>query len=140
MTITINGSTGITNASGGTVLDTVNLAPLGLNASGSAPVFACRAWVNFNGSTNPPTIRASGNVSSVTRTSIGLYVVNFTVSLPDANYAAVYGGHQFVNGGDTTRSIVSPFLSTASSHTLQTGSGASSGRFDFEVVSVSIFG
>ena len=57
------------------------------NASGNAPIYACRAWVNFNGTTTTPTIRASGNVSSVTRTSTGNYTVNFTNAMPDANYA-----------------------------------------------------
>jgi len=36
------------------------------NATGSAPVYACRAWVSFNGETNPITIFDSGNVSSIT--------------------------------------------------------------------------
>jgi hypothetical protein len=61
----------------------------GFNASGSAPVYACRAWVNFNGTTSPGTIRASGNVSSVTRNGTGDYTVNFTTAMPDANYSAV---------------------------------------------------
>jgi hypothetical protein len=58
------------------------------NATGSAPVYACRAWVNFDG-TSPATIRASGNVSSVTRNAAGQYTVNFATALPDANYSAV---------------------------------------------------
>jgi hypothetical protein len=47
----------------------------------------CRAWVNFNG---VPTvsIRASFNVSSITRNGTGDYTVNFTNALPDANYSA----------------------------------------------------
>ena len=61
------------------------------NASGSAPVYACRAWVNFNG-TNTVAIRASGNVSSITDNGTGLYTVNFTTAIADANYNAVYGG------------------------------------------------
>jgi hypothetical protein len=60
----------------------------GFNASGSAPVYACRAWVNFDGTTSPGTIRGSGNVSSVTRNGTGDYTVNFTTAMPDANYAA----------------------------------------------------
>ena len=56
------------------------------NASGSAPIYACRAWVNFDGTTNPGTIRASGNVSSVTRNSTGIYTVNFTNAMPDTSY------------------------------------------------------
>ena len=58
------------------------------NASGSAPVYACRAWVNFDG-TGTPAIRASGNVSSITDGGTGIYTVNFTTALPDANYATV---------------------------------------------------
>ena len=59
-----------------------------LNANGSAPMFACRAWVNFNG-TGTVAIRGSGNVSSVTDNGIGLYKVNFTTAMQDANYSAV---------------------------------------------------
>lgn len=57
----------------------------GFNASGSAPVYACRAWVNFNG-TGTVAIRASGNVSSITNNGTGDYTVNFTTAMPDANY------------------------------------------------------
>jgi hypothetical protein len=59
-----------------------------LNASGAAPLFACRAWVNFNG-VGTVAIRASGNVSSITDNGTGDYTVNFTAAMPDANYAAV---------------------------------------------------
>ena len=57
-----------------------------LNASGSAPIYACRAWVNFNG-TGTVAIRASGNVSSITDNGTGDYTVNFTTAMPDADYA-----------------------------------------------------
>jgi hypothetical protein len=63
------------------------------NASGSAPVYACRAWVNFDGTTSPGTIRASGNVSSVTKNSTGNYTVNFTTATPDVNYAVNFTGN-----------------------------------------------
>jgi hypothetical protein len=55
--------------------------------TGSAPSYTCRAWVNFDGNTSPGTIRASGNVSSVTRVSTGVFTVNLTTAMPDANYA-----------------------------------------------------
>jgi len=55
------------------------------NASGSAPVYACRAWVNFNG-TGTVAIRDSGNVSSITDNGTGDYTVNFTTAMPDVNY------------------------------------------------------
>ena len=60
------------------------------NASGSAPVYACRAWVNFNG-TGTVAIRASGNVSSITDNGTGAYRVNFTTAMPDANYSISVG-------------------------------------------------
>jgi hypothetical protein len=56
------------------------------NATGDAPIYACRAWVKFDGVTGPTT-RGSGNVSSVTRTATGKYTINFTTAMPDANYA-----------------------------------------------------
>lgn len=57
----------------------------------AAPVYGCRAWVNFNG-TGIVGIRNSGNVSSITDIAVGLYGVNFTTSMPDANYAVVVNG------------------------------------------------
>jgi hypothetical protein len=54
-------------------------------ASGSAPSYSARAWVNFNG-TGTVAIRASGNVSSITDNGVGDYTVNFTTAMPDANY------------------------------------------------------
>ena len=58
------------------------------NASGSAPVYACRAWVNFNG-TGTVAIRGSGNVSSITDNGTGSYDINFTTAMADTNYAVV---------------------------------------------------
>ncbi len=56
-----------------------------LNASGIAPIYACRAWVNFNG-TGTVAIRASGNVSSITDVGVGQYTINLTTAMSDANY------------------------------------------------------
>jgi hypothetical protein len=51
-----------------------------------ATAYGCRAWVNFNG-TGTVSIRASGNVSSITDNGIGAYRVNFTTNMPDSNYS-----------------------------------------------------
>jgi len=69
-----------------------------LNATGSAPLYACRAWVNFDGTASPGTIRASGNVSSVTRNNTGDYTVNFATAIEDANYTAVVTAQLESNG------------------------------------------
>lgn len=62
-----------------------------VNASSElVPVYACRAWVNFNGGSGTTadnkTIRDAGNVSSVYETSQGIFTINFDVNMPDANY------------------------------------------------------
>jgi hypothetical protein len=67
-------------------------APAALStASGSAPSYSARAWVNFNGA-GTVAIRASGNVSSITDNGTGDYTVNFTTAMADANYSAVAMG------------------------------------------------
>ena len=110
MPITINGTGSIEGISAGGLPDAsitaaelasgaINTQALALfNASGSAPVYACRAWVNFNG-TGTVAIRASGNVSSITDNGTGTYTVNFTTAMPDANYSGQIGQ---IGGGSNT--------------------------------------
>jgi hypothetical protein len=85
-----------------------SLVKTALNASGSAPVYACRAWVNFNG-TGTVAIRASGNVSSITDNGVGDYTINFTTAMPDANYAVVFSSQDpnTGSGGNSAGNIVS---------------------------------
>lgn len=71
----------------------------GINATGSAPIYAARAWVNFNG-TGTVAIRASGNVSSITDNGVGDYTINFTTATQDANYSTV-ATCEDVSGGGT---------------------------------------
>ena len=54
----------------------------------SAENTGAKAWINFNG---VPTvaIRASFNISSVTRNSAADYTLNFTNAFADANYAVI---------------------------------------------------
>jgi hypothetical protein len=61
-------------------------------ASGSAPSYSARAWVNFNG-TGTVAIRASGNVSSITDNAVGDYTLNFTTAMSDTNYSSCGFGH-----------------------------------------------
>ena len=59
---------------------------------------ALKAWLNYDGTTQ--TIRASYNVSSVTRISTGIYTVNFTNAFSDTKYVCVSGiGQQETAGG-----------------------------------------
>jgi hypothetical protein len=49
-----------------------------------------KAWVNFNGVTGA--IRASENVSSITKNGTGDYTINFTSAFADTSYAYTFGG------------------------------------------------
>ncbi len=82
-----------------------------LDAPGSAPAYACRAWVNFNGQ-GAVSIRGSGNVTSITDNGTGNYTVNFTTAMPDANFATVVAasrvgadGYAGVANNRTTTSV-----------------------------------
>ena len=55
------------------------------NVTGSAPVYACRAWVFFNG-TGTVSINGSGNVSSITDNGTGQYTVNLATAMPDLDF------------------------------------------------------
>lgn len=108
----------------------------GLNASGSAPVYACRAWVNFNG-TGTVAIRASGNVSSITDVNVGEYKVNFITSMPDADYSACAqaGGSANVYRARTLEDTISRTIDLVAVKLLNTADAAA----DAAVVSVHIF-
>lgn len=109
-----------------------------LNASGVAPIYACRAWVNFNGS-GTVSINASGNVSSVTDNGTGDYSINFILSMQDENYA-ISGNGQYINTsnacliGETTGTVRSVSLINIKTSDSTTGNVVDSPR-----VSVSVF-
>ncbi len=101
MPATINGTSGFGGNLTGNVTgnaDTATTAGKFSTTSGDAPTYACRAWVNFDGTKDTTgaastantnrLIRASGNVTSVLRNGTGDYTITFTTAMPDANYAA----------------------------------------------------
>jgi len=109
------------------------------NVTGSAPVYACRAWVNFDGSTTPPTIRGSGNVTSVTRSATGSFTVTFTTAMPDANYCVT---GTCGTPGSTAGFINAPQSSAANQTTTTLAVGTyneAGGTFNASFVSVAIF-
>ncbi len=122
--------------------DTRFVTPLKLqtkfNITGNAPVYPCRAWVNFNG-TGTVAIRASGNVSSVTDNGTGSYTINFINAMPDTNYATS------VTNGASQSSGSGPFTAYVNTDTAQTASLVRisttnfNTAFDGSVVSVSVF-
>jgi hypothetical protein len=83
------------------------------------------------------TIRASGNVSSITDNGTGDYTVNFTTAMPDANYAAILG-QTSVNGGGGA-SLVTAAAMLTSSVQMYTVNNATHALADAAVATVAIF-
>lgn len=112
-----------------------------LNATGSAPIYACRAWVTFGG-TGTVAITASGNVSSVTDNGIGDYTVNFINPMPDSDYAYSWGLTKH-NDRTSTDSVTQNLSSakTVNSFQILTQKIVSSGTVlvDPAIVTISVF-
>jgi hypothetical protein len=113
--------TNIQDTAGGNSLTTAQLY------NGSA-----KAWVSWNGTgaVGNQTLRASFNISSVSKSATALYTVNFT-SLPDANYAMTCGIIQSGSGETGSIIIQSGTVPTASSVSVR-ASGNSSGPITFD--------
>ncbi len=145
--ITLNGTTGITTPDidstagfdGEDLTGDVAAARItgALNATGSAPIYACRAWVNFNG-TGTVAIRASGNVSSITDNGVGAYTVNFATAMVDANYA-VNGTTSMLSSGAEAIVTGHDVAPTASSAAIRVVNSSTQGYMDKSYVWVSIF-
>jgi hypothetical protein len=103
-----------------------------------ATAYGCRAWVNFNGQ-GTPSIRGSGNVTSITDNGTGNYTVNFTTAMTDINYCALSSGSITDDTGATSSSspVTANNLSTSTVRIRTAGS--SNTLFDFLNVFVAIF-
>jgi hypothetical protein len=127
-----------------------------LNADNSPPIFACRAWVNFDGTRNAADtgastnganvkIRASGNVSSVLKNADGDYTITFTTAMPDVDYCVVAASR---TSTATAKGFCSPVTyNTADVRILASGEISSGGlnyigansNVNHNIVSVAIF-
>jgi len=115
-----------------------NSAPA-LGNVGTAPVYAARAWVNFNG-TGTVAIRASGNVSSITDNGTGDYTVNFTTVMPDANYFAVaQNEYQLATLSSQAISVPQVAQTAAAYRFLVLASYGSGATYDVARIGVAIF-
>ena len=102
-------------------------------------MFACRAWASFGWNGTALTIRGSGNVSSITRVSAGVYTINFSTNMPDANYAIMGFTSDNNNTGDPL--VVQRWTTdgyTASSVTIRSSNG-SGGDADSTLINIAVF-
>jgi hypothetical protein len=136
MPTTISGSTGVSQVQDGVI----TAADLNGAQTGDAPVYGCRAWVNFDGTKDTTgatstantnrLIRGSGNVASVLRNAAGDYTVTFTTAMPDANYCVQCTGESSA-ASSTNDSVFgikdSSTLTTTSVTVVETVAGTTSG-------------
>lgn len=152
----VNGSTaatlttsGITANLTGNVTGNADTATKLSTTTGSAPAYACRAWVNFDGTRDTTgavstantnrLIRASGNVTSVLRNATGDYTITFTTPMSDANYAVSGNCIALTNSGSIgCLSIKYATTLSSSSLTIVTKNDAGA-SVDAEITTIAIF-
>ena len=108
--------------------------------------YLCRAWVNIDGIT--PQVRASGNVSTITKNSQNDYTINFTSNLPDINYVSIVttgysqngnsasfgGSNRIGSSGNESAPLVGSCRVNATNETGSTGTG-----YDIKYINVAVF-
>ena len=109
------------------------------NSAGTEYGRFCRAFVNVNGST--AAIRASFNVSSITKNGTGDFTVNFTTALVDRNYSVIVGGNYGTGSGAYAdpNGIFAPYNQAPTASAVRLGTRSSSAFYDYEEINVAIF-
>ena len=136
--LTVDGSGNLTVANNLSVIGTAPIPDALSTASGSAPSYSARLWVNFNG-TGTIAIRDDGNVSSLTDNGTGDYTVSFTTALPDTNYCVT--GHANHNTtADNSRMFLQSMTSLRTTSSIRVRTRGDGGTaVDSEVVDIAIF-
>lgn len=116
------------------VADSTAYASAFTTAVGSAPSYACRAWVNFDG-TGTVATRASGNVSSITDNGVGDYTVNFTTAMLDVNYSCSVTP-SLVGAGGQTSNVIQTLTGSVRVHTTDAINNVSE---DTSTMSIQVF-
>ena len=98
---------------------------------------SAKAWVNFDGTTG--TRRAFYNVSSVTRSAAGRWIVNFTNAMPDANYCVTLAGQDTSVGAQNTEAMAIGSGGILTGSVAVTNIGFAGTFLDLPTVCVAIF-
>jgi hypothetical protein len=124
---------------GKVVVSTLN-DDTGVLATQNGMTGIAKAWINFNG-TGTPAINGSFNVSSITDGGTGIYTINFTTAMPNANYSVV--GVTNSETGDTNRPVVVCFIdsnsSTSGAQVRTVGVWNNNTRVDVSCCTVAVF-
>ncbi len=137
--ITFNDATSLTSANIGTA-QLVNGSVIASKLGTTEQKQICKAWVNFNGTTSPGTIRSSFNVSSVTKNGTGNYNVNFSTPMADANYSVSGLGTAGSNGSRITYLTLDDTNQNFCNVRNYPSGDGTSGESDTLLMSIQIFG
>lgn len=94
----------------------------------------CRAWVQFAGATGA--VAASFNVSSITRSGTGNFIINFAKAMPDSNYSTV---GSCGSGASSNGIFVSNYSSAPTTTNCSISTSSTSVLTDYAYTSVAIF-
>jgi hypothetical protein len=94
------------------------------STSATNPIMgSAKAWLNLNNTSGASVIRSSYNVSSVTYSAAGSFIVNFTNAFTDANYCTVTSSG--VVGGTSVDGWLGVRLATTTSYNNKTTTACS---------------
>lgn len=106
-TTTLTSATLVANSVGTTQITNGSVTAAKLGTTEQKQI--AKAWVNFDGTlASPSPVGRSYNISSVTKSSTGIYLINFSSAMSDANYAIAGGAwntggyHNSVTGSSKT--------------------------------------
>ena len=127
------------------VADSTTYASAFTTAVGSAPSYACRAWVYFDatkdttGATSTAStnrlIVGSGNIASVLRNAVGDFTITFTTEMPSATYAVLAG----MGRTDTVQTAMQVRSLTANSFNIHVRVGSNNGQSDNPFNFIAVF-
>lgn len=101
------------------------------------PSQMARAWVNFDGSATPITIRKAFNVASITDNGTGNYTANFIIPFFSPDYATIASAGSLI--GDNPGAILTISSKTVSSIGMRWRQDSPTGVVDWADVSLVVF-
>jgi hypothetical protein len=121
-------------------MSTIKTTTLSTQGGSTVPVDTvvngtAKAWVNFDG-TGTVAIRRAFNVSSITDNGVGVYAVNFTTAMVDADYARI------VSKGNSGAFVPSAHddITTPTTSSFRLGVRSTTGTYtDIEFIHAAIF-
>ena len=121
-----------------TVKSASSAAPVFHNSSGVEKGQLCKAWADLSGDSNPPALRGSFNISSVTDNGTGDHTFNFTTAMTNTAYAVscLAGG---TSSADDCGFAIAQTKATGSMR-MACRTSRTSGKTDFAVEDMLVFG